>query len=603
MKFPITLVLLWLAPGLQAQISNIACTSAAAEQAMKGQHDPADYAASEVISDHQTILCELRTRLSPDSLKAHLQKLITFQTRHTYSDTVSAATGIGAARRWAFGKFAEFSAANEDRLIPAYLQFDYQTDPDGCGDGAGWRDVMAVLPGSSTTNHRIVIIEAHLDSRCADNCDPACFAPGAEDNGSGVALVLELARVMSRYTFDHTLVFLLTIGEEHGLLGAEAMATYCTDQGIAIKAVQNNDVIGGILCGRTSSPPSCPGLGDVDSLQVRLFSHPSTSQPHRGYARTIKMYYEEKLRDHVPVPMTISVMNQEDRTNRGGDHIPFRLAGFRNVRFTAANEHGDGDPSQAGYDDRQHTSDDVLGVDTDGDLEVDSFFVDFNYLQRNAVINGMAATLVALGPETPDFIVHDEPTGLRVSITSNQQLPWFRIGVRGLNSPTYFDAVYRTSDTSFVVPGLLASHIYQISVAGIDADGIMSPFSREFVLNNDADTPPGIVDDMPFGIACEPIGMAENAASSISIELLSCQPNPFTDHTVIQVVSDRAVSDRNAFIAVCDVHGREVARLPVALNKGTNTVTYEHHGRVGIYPYRLVVDGRIIATRSMVVLP
>jgi len=536
----------------QAQVSNISCTSTAAEQAMKGLHDPADYAASVVIEDHGPILCELRTRVSADSLKAHLRELVTFHTRHTYSDTLSATTGIGAARRWAFGKFVEFSAANEGRLIPAYLQFDYQNEPGGCGDGAGWRNVMAVLPGSSVVDHQIVLIEAHLDSRCEDNCDPACYAAGAEDNGSGVALVIELARVMSRYTFDHTLVFMLTTGEEHGLLGAEAMATYCTDQGIDIKAVQNNDIVGGILCGDSSSPPSCPGPGDVDSLQMRLFSHPSTSLMNRGLARSIKMNYEEKLRDHVPVQMLVSVMNQEDRTNRGGDHIPFRLAGFPSLRFTAANEHGDGDPSVEGYDDRQHTSEDVLGVDTDGDLEVDSFFVDFNYLARNTVINGMTTTLVALGPETPDFIVHDEPTGLRVSITSGHDLPWFRVGVRGVSSATDFDAVYRTSDTSFVVPGLLGAHAYYISVAGIDSAGIMSIFSREFVKNNDADTPAGTVDDLPFGIACAPIGVAEHSASVPSLVL---SPNPTSTAFSVTTYSTGARA-----ILLVDALGRHVLR-------------------------------------------
>ncbi len=531
-------------------ISNTLCTSPLAEQVLKGLYDPTDFAATTVIGDHAVILCDLRTRVSSDSLESNLRKLEAFHTRHAYSDTLSVTTGIGAARRWAYSKFQEASIANDNRLIPAFLQFDY-VDP-VCGPASGWRDVFAVLPGDDTTNKSIVLIEAHLDSRCADNCDPICAAPGAEDNGSGSALVLELARVLSRYTFHHTIVFMLTTGEEQGLVGATAMAQYCVDQGIAIKGVQNNDIVGGIICGNTSSAPSCPGPGDIDSLQVRLFSEGSIGQPHRAFARTIKMFYQEKMQAQVPVPMTISIINQEDRTNRGGDHIPFRERGFRNVRFTAANEDGDASVDSAWYNDRQHTSGDILGVDTDGDLVVDSLYVDFHYLQRNAVINGLTATLLALGPETPTSIVHADPGGIRVSITSGFNLAAYRIGVRNASSSSYFDAVYRTTDTSFTVPGLTAGHGYFISVAGIDSATIMSPFSNEVVRLNHAETPAGTVDPLPFGINCVPIGIADPIAHASTLIIA---PNPAT--TAITLISD-APSARS--VLLLDPLGRVVRR-------------------------------------------
>ena len=603
MKSHFAIVLCSIAMGAQGQsVSNITCTSVVAEQVMKGLYDPSTYAATDVIDDHAEILCALRTRVSPDSLKSWLQQLEAFGTRHTYSDTVSNTSGIGAVRRWVFGKFQQFSAANDDRLIPAYLQFDY-SDTTVCGPAQGWRDVFAVLPGDDTTNKSIVLIEAHMDSRCADNCDPTCSAPGAEDNGSGSALVIELARVMSRYTFHHTIVFMLTIGEEQGLIGADAMATYCVDQGVAIKGVQNNDIVGGILCGYTSSPPSCQGPGQVDSLQVRLFSNGSSSLPHRGFARTVKMYYQEKLQPQVPVPMTISIINLEDRIGRGGDHIPFRAKGFRNLRFTAANEDGDASVDSSWYVDRQHTSNDRLGVDTDGDLLVDSFFVDFNYLQRNAVINGMTATLLAVGPEPPGFIVHNEPTGLRVSFTSGFNRLAYRIGVRNGNPSIDFDAVYKTTDTSFAIPGLSQNHYYYVSVATIDSATVMSPFSIEAVKYNAADTPPGAMDALPFGIGCVPIGITEAAkASSASITLLPCAPDPFTDQTTIVVEVGRSIMYHEAFIVVRDPQGRELTRFRIALHRGTNALNYHHPGSAGIYLYTLLVDDRIIGSRSMVVL-
>ncbi len=573
---------------LHAQFSNISCTNAEALQAMKGLHDPADYAATTVIDDHEAILCALRSEVNADSIKADLERIVGFGTRQTYSDTMSNTTGIGAARRWAFERFQQFSAVNEDRLLPAYLQFDYANEAGGCGSAQGWRDVLAVLPGSQTTGHRVIIIEAHLDSRCADNCDPACEANGAEDNGSGSALVLELARVLSKYTFNHTIVFMLVTGEEHGLLGSRAMAQFCGTQGIAIKGVLNNDIVGGILCGHTASPPGCGVLDEVDSLQVRLFSHMTT----RGLAQTTALSYREKLQGEVPVPMLVTVMDREDRIGRGSDHIPFREAGYQSIRICAANEHGDGDPSVEGYDDRQHTSNDILGVDTDGDLLVDSFFVDFNYLQRNAVINGMEATLLALGPGTPTYMVLDEPTGLRVVINGGPQWVQYRVGVRGLNSPPAFDYMYRTDQTSYLVPGLNGSAVYYVSVAGVDAEGITGIFGPEQVRGNDVATPAAAIDDLPFGLSCMPIGISENQSAS-EVHMLECNPNPFCLTAAIRLTA-AAPTDGRAFIVVRDMFGRTVEQLPLALRTAGTLVQYHHTRSPGLFVAALMVDGQSV---------
>ncbi len=578
-------------------ITNTVCTDPIAEQVMKGQYDPSEFAATNILNDHEVILCALRTAISADSLRAHLEKLVSFHNRNTFSDTVSQTIGIGAARRWAFAKFQEFSAANENRLIPAYLQFDY-SDPD-CGDLIGTKNVLAVLPGSDPSNPSIVLIEAHMDSRCADNCDPNCIAEGADDNGSGSALVIELARVLSRYTFDHTLVFMLTTGEEHGLVGATAMARWCTEQSIAIKGVQNNDIVGGIWCGTTSSDPGCEVEGIADSTQVRIFSVGSATKTHRGFARTIKIYYEEKLRSQVPVPMDISIMNQEDRDNRGGDHIPFREEGFRSVRFTSANEHGDANVSDSTYHDRQHTSADILGVDTDSDQAVDSFYVDFNYLQRNTVINGMTTVLMALGPEPPSFVVNDEPAGLRLDIAPTPDLMEWRVGVRHGSGSTQFEAMYRTNSTSFTIPGLNGGTPYWVSVAGIDSARIMSPFSTEIVRTNDADTPLGNIDDLPYGLACSPIGITEISQSQGPFVSITCNPNPFSEETTIQIELTDPRINLQAFILVRDLYGREVARLPINAHSGANSIRYTHGSAAGIYSVTMIADNVQLGTTTM----
>ncbi len=568
---------------------------------MKGLYDPATYAAQVPIADHGTILCELRSAVSADSLRSHLETLTSFHTRHSFSDTLSPDTGIGAARRWAFGKFQAFSTANENRLIPGYLSFDYLGDP--CGtDGHGWRNVFGVLPGSDVSNLSMVIIEAHLDSRCADACDATCLAHGADDNGSGSALVLELARVMSRYTFDHTIVFLLTTGEEQGLVGATAMAEWCANNNILIKGVQNNDIVGGIYCGSTASEPGCDVEGTVDSLQLRLFSNGSIPRPYRGFARSIKLWYEEKLRPTVPVPMSISIMNVEDRQDRGGDHIPFRERFFRNVRFTSAHEHGNANTADTTYHDRQHTSRDVLGEDTDEDLAIDSFFVDFHYLARNTVINGMSAVLLAAGPEPPDFALLDEPDGVRVAITPVPGAAAYRIGVRTTSTNLDFDALYRTTDTLFLLPGQVAGQSRWVSVATVDTDGITSPFGGELNRVSDADTPPGTVDELPYGLPCEPIGVAEMMDRKGSGVVLSCSPDPFSTNTVIGVDVPAGTGFLEAQLLVRDGLGALVERIPVRLAPGKNAVDYTHQGSAGVYTLALVSPaGQLGQMRMMVV--
>ncbi|MCB0792667.1 MAG: M20/M25/M40 family metallo-hydrolase [Flavobacteriales bacterium] len=580
--------------------TNIQCTDPLVVDVLKGQYDPADYAAAAPITDHQEIICAIQGAVDTDSLLADLRRLDAFHTRHTFSDTVSDAEGIGAARRWAYARFQQIGAANDGRFLPAYLQFDINGYD--CSDIVGAREVMGVLPGRDASDPSVVIIEAHLDSRCAGPCDSACYAPGIDDNGSGSALVLELARVMAAYTFDRTILFLLTVGEEQGLIGAEAMAQFCEDQGVAVRGVLNNDIVGGIICGATSSPPSCPSEGDIDSLTVRIFSNPTVYYPHRALARTVKLFYLEKLQDIVPVPMSVLVMPQEDRNGRGGDHIPFRAHGFPSVRFTSANEAGDADVEDPDYHDRQHTSGDVLGVDTDGDQVIDSLFVDLDYLGRNAVINGASATLLASGPATPGFVLHDEPTGLRVSIAVVPGAMAYRVGVRNSGSGTDLDALYRTTDTSFVVPGLDPNHTYFISVASVDSAGITSPFSPDQFKSNDLATAPAVMDDLPFGTACG-VNFMVGHPTDRPIPVLRASPDPYSVSTIILVDLRRKAVTGPAEVRILDLQGRMIDSHFLELTEGKGTLRLPACGASGLRHAVLLVGGVPIANTVLVQTP
>lgn len=551
-------------------------TNPVAEQIMLGNYNPAAYHPTIVVNQPDDIIQYINNEVNPDSVHSYLLTMSSFYTRHTASDTVSQDTGIGAARRWAYNKFQSFSQNAENRLVTSYLQFDTTI----CSMPQH-RNIFTVLPGLQIEDPSIILIEAHIDSRCESRCDSACLAHGMEDNGSGSALVLELARVMSNLSFDHTIVFMLTIGEEQGLFGARAFADYAEDIGIEIKAVLNNDIVGGIICGETSSEPSCPGLNHVDSTQVRIFSQGSYNSRNKGLARFVKLQYEEELKPIVSVPMQITIMTSEDRQGRGGDHIPFRQNGYAAIRFTSANEHGNADSDNTNYHDRQHTTGDLLGVDTDNDMVIDSFFVDFNYLCRNAVINGVAAGMIGIGPEVPEFNAYNGgESNLLIDITDEDPYDTYRVGVRYSNSNHDFDTIFTIHNVQETVHPE-PSNIYYVSVASVDSNGIESCFSREYLIN----------------VA----NSIDEVEKSNGIQLLQNSPNPFDEATTISVLVDKPSQYKNAFITIRDLQGKLVQQLPMQLEHGMNDVIYFHgYNATGTYIYSLEIDGKVVESKRMV---
>lgn len=554
--------------------SSIKSTNSIAEQVLLGNYDPATYLSGSTSEPVTSLPALLNKGVSPDSLQSLIIRLSEFKTRHTTSDTLSATEGIGAARRWVHQKFENYSSRVNNRLLPSYLSFRKAI----CGV-PDHKNIFAVLPGTDTANHRVVLLEGHIDSRCESVCNNNCVAEGVEDNASGTALVMELARVMSQYQFPNTLVFLITIGEEQGLYGADAFADYVVDKSIPLHAVLNNDVIGGILCGETSSPPSCPGLNDVDSLNTRLFSFGGFNSSSKQLARYVKLEYKEMLKPIVKVPMDLHIMTNEDRIGRGGDHIPFRQQGYPAIRFTAANEHGDAS-NGPDYHDRQHTVNDVLGVDTDGDQVVDSFFVDFNYLARNGVINGNAAAMICNSPSVPDLEVDSFGyDGLHVTILTEGDYPAYRVAVRSIDND--WDTVFTTTEKSsvFLIPD---SAMYFVSAANVNEDGIESLFSEEKLQ---------VISSVE----------KENKLKNNGVELLQNRPNPFDESTIIPIYVSSLKQAQQAELQILSLEGNIVYTETLALQEGLNEWPYHHgFGAVGTFFYRLVINGEVMDTKTMV---
>lgn len=560
--------------------TNIHFTNPAQTNVLAGNYNPGAYSSS-ASANPQDVAIAIEADIRPDLLRTYLEEMSEFETRNTGSDTMSNSRGIGAARKWAHDRFQEISDANDNRLEVGYLSWERTI----CNVDRH-KNIVAILPGSSlgatnTTAAGIVIVEAHFDSRCATGCDTSCQAHGMEDNGSGSALVLELARVMAPYQFERTIVFMLTVAEEQGLYGAQALANYCANNQIEIAAVLNNDIVGGVICGETSSPPSCPTENEVDSTQVRLFSSGTVFSANKQLARYIKKQYQDELENQVDVPMTLTIMSAEDRTGRGGDHIPFRQKGFAAMRFTSANEHGDGNPSQAGYHDRQHTSDDILGEDTNNDGTIDKWYVDFNYLARNAAINANAAVMIGQNVCAPAGIAVSQTDWKTLkAVVDEGECDYGQIALGVRSETNDWDTVIYTSEleTSFdIEPG----HTYFVSAAFVDENEVESLFTQEDYK--------------------KVVGVGEDLEDQSGIELLQNRPNPFDEATSIAFIMHEMPSEPVAQIQIRDLSGALVFEQSVKVRLGVNEIIYDHgYGKTGTFLYSLILDSEPIDTKKMV---
>jgi len=563
--------------------SNILLTDSLVEQVIKGNYNPSQFLPTIIYDQPDTIVRGLNANINTDSLHSYLDQLNTFHNRNTASDTVSNTTGIGAARRWAFSKFQQFSGYSQNRLLPAYLQFDTAS----CS-AFRFRNILAVLPGIDTLDKSIIIIEAHIDSRCENVCDTLCLAEGMEDNGSGTAMVLELARVMSQYSYHNTIVFMLTVGEEQGLFGGYAFTKYCLNNSIKIKTVQNNDIVGGIFCGHTSSPPSCPGYADIDSTNVRIFSAGLLTSTCKAYARFVQLEYREELLPIVTVPMNIIVETNQDRTGRGGDHLPFSTYGFTAVRFTAANENGNANVMDTTYADRQHSVRDILGLDTNNDGILDSFFVDFDYLKRNTVINGVAAAMAGIGPYTPAFNLTNDTTGLTVHLTAHTEYHQYRVSVRRHPLDYNLDLVYTFNDTlPYQIPNVKKDSTYDVSIASVDTNGIESIWTIEKYVVAQGNGPLGI----------------ENIASANpEIKSMIINPNPSHNTTTISIYADKNIIGTDNYLLVNDSNGKTIQKILLNLNAGNNLINYPVSVLPSsMYEVRLFINNRQTKVAKLIV--
>ena len=403
------------------------------------------------------------------NIEASIRKLVSFGTRNTLSEQNDPKRGIGAARDWLYAEFLKAAEASKGRMTvekQSYEQQKAQRIP----QPTMITNVVATLKGSQPESRdRIYVVSGHYDSMCNSPTDAKCDAPGANDDASGTAAVLEMARVMAKYEFDATVVFMAVAGEEQSLLGATHYAEQAKLKNWNIDAMFTNDIIGNTLGGN----------GVRDRGNVRVFSEgvPSNETPaeantrrsvggeNDSASRQLARFIKETTEAFVP-QMKVMLVYRRDRYGRGGDHIPFLERGYPAVRFTEVHE-----------DFRhQHQNIRVENGVLFGDLPE---FVDFAYVAKVARVNAASLAGLALAPSRPKGVTivatrlsHD--TDLKWDANTEPDLAGYEIVWRETTAPTWTNSRPVGNVTTFTMKGMSKDN-YFFGVRAIDKEGNRSP--------------------------------------------------------------------------------------------------------------------------------
>jgi len=355
-------------------------------------------AFSQTIIQRDPAIEQMLKEVSADSLKSYIYSMVSFGTRNTMSSATNPKRGIGAARNWVLSKFNQFAANSNGRLTAFIDTTTLQADKRRIDTATLLGNVVATLKGSDPADDRIFIISGHLDNMRTSVMDRVGDAPGANDDASGVAAVMECARIMSKRNFPATIVFVAVSGEEQGLLGAYFMANKAKRDSLNIEAVLNNDIMGSNNSSETNI---------INNTQIRVFSEglPAFDLEKKaknirqlglendGDSRQLARYVKEigeRYVDHLEVVM----IYRNDRFLRGGDHTAFVDNGYAAVRFTEMNENY--------Y--RQHQNVRVENGIQYGDLPE---FIDFEYLRKNTSMNLSNLANLAKAPAKPESVKVD----------------------------------------------------------------------------------------------------------------------------------------------------------------------------------------------------
>ena len=402
--------------------------------------------------------------VSADRIESDIRTLANFGTRHTLSDTVSTTRGIGAARRWIKSEFEHISADCGDCLEVKYHRGLVKEGESRRIPTDTWIvNVMAIKRGTEYPN-RYIIMSGDIDSRVSDPLDGTSDSPGANDNASGMAGVLEAARVLSKYDFKSSIIFLGLSGEEQGLFGGKLLAKDALEWGWDIVGILNNDMIGNIT-----------GIdGVIDNSTFRVFSEATAPNPDEQQLAWNRFYggevdgpsrqlarYVDRLTEQYMTNLDAKMIYRLDRFGRGGHHRPFNDAGIPGVRIMETHENYVMQHQDVRVEDGIAYGDVIKGVN-------------FDYAKKLTGVNAITLASIAWAPKGPELVMIGgavkPSTRLKWDPIDSEQLAGYKVYWRETTSPQWDHSRFVGLQTDVTLNGIIIDN-YLFGVSSIGADG------------------------------------------------------------------------------------------------------------------------------------
>ena len=408
-----------------------------------------------------TRIYDIINDVNTERIKTDITKLANFGTRHTLSDTISNTRGIGAARRWIKSEFDKISSNCSGCLNVFYQKDLVKADKRRITKDTWVVNVVAVQKGTKYPN-RYIIMSGDIDSRVSNSNDYTSDSPGANDNASGMAGTIEAARVLSKYKFESSIIYVGLSGEEQGLFGGRGLAAYAKEKGWDIVGIMNNDMIGNIK-----------GVdGVIDNRTFRIFSEPvpptETERQRRsrrfyggevdGISRQLARYIHKTVKIYMP-EMNPKMIYRLDRFGRGGHHRPFNDAGFAGIRIMEMHENY----TQQHQDIRTEN-----GIEYGDKLK----FVNFEYANKLTAVNAINLASIAWAPPSPQNVKIGgivQPAA-KFSWDKVEGAKGYKIYWRDTTSPTWDNFKYVEGVTEFTLEGIVIDNFF-FGVSAVGENG------------------------------------------------------------------------------------------------------------------------------------